>query len=266
MKKNWIVIFLLMLGNGSLYSQQNSEKEPAHWYSQINVEAGLIYPDGSIRDGVSIRQNISSFYVDQASNGTVYSDSYGAVLGVNWEYMSQKLKLGFSGGLRCISFQTEIYGNSSSRSNFFYLRYSMLSNNTKFARVKGLSESVSYISMPIELKYIPFEYQNFKFFVSAGFEFSLIKFAHETDIDFQEKAMESYNDDILEIISTPPNDLYASLYATAGISFGQERKTNYSFEFFFPSTFVSHDNFSLTDVKNFTGFKFSIQFPLSKNL
>lgn len=266
MKKYLIFLALYVVGNSYLYSQVASEEKSKNWKSQINVEAGMIYPNGNIRENVSIRQNISSFYVDQVSNGTVYSDTYGTIVGASWEYLNQNLKFGISGGLRYVSFQTEIYGNSSSRSDFFYLRYSIQDSNTKFARVKGLNEIASFMSIPVELKYNLYEYQQFKFFVSGGFEFSLLNIVKTTGIDFQEKDMEIYKNDILDIISISTNNFYSSLYGTAGLSYGKENKTSYQIEFFLPSIFISQDNFSLTEVKNYTGFKFSIEFPLNKNL
>ena len=82
-------VFLLLF---VIFLPLNSQNSPAagdsNWQSFNHIEGGMIYPEGSIRENIAIRQNISSYYVDQVSNGHVYSETYGIVIEAKWEYFN----------------------------------------------------------------------------------------------------------------------------------------------------------------------------------
>ncbi|MBN2350756.1 MAG: hypothetical protein JXJ22_18100 [Bacteroidales bacterium] len=264
MRNILLSFFLISLPWLTLHAQDLPENTPGKWVGLLHVEFGAIYPDGKIRESISVRQNISSYYVDQVSNGSISSETYGVVLGLKWEYFNTRLKTGISTGVRYTGFRSEITGYSSDRANFFYLRYSMVNTDTKFARVKNISESNNFISIPLELRFIPFKFQNFGLFGKVGIEFSNFNLKKETDINFQEKTMESYQDEILDNIGISSNNFYSTLYGSVGFLLGKENKTNYIFEVFLPSLFLSRNNFALTEVDYYAGFKFSVQFQVKK--
>ncbi len=257
-------VFLLLF---MIFLQINSQDVPAmednNWQSFIHIEGGMIYPEGSIRENIAIRQNISSYYVDQSSNGHVYSETYGIVVGAKWEYFNQKLNIGFSSGLRYTDFKSRITGYSSNRADFFYLRYSMVDSDTKFARVKFLEESAGFITIPLEVRFVPFEYKNIGLFGRAGAEVSIMNILSERNIGFREEPMEVYEDEILDQIGNSPDKFYSSLYAAIGLKIANPGRPEYVFEVFLPSPFLSKDNFVLTRVDYYSGFKFSIHFPLT---
>ncbi len=252
-----------------LFSQLNSQDLPAsearNWQSFIHIEGGMIYPGGSIRENIAIRQNISSYYVDQVSNGHVYSETFGVVLAAKWEYFNQKINMGFSSGLRYTDFRSEITGYSSNRADFFYLRYSMIDSDTKFTRVKYLEESANFITIPLEVRFVPFEYKNIGLFGRAGAEVSLLNIQAKRNIGFQEESMEEYEDEILDQIGNAPNKLYSSLYGAIGLKIARPGSPEYTFEVFVPSPFLSKDNFVLTEVDYYSGFKFSVHFPINRS-
>lgn len=262
--KNLIFLCLSVLFYSNIYAQDISQSIQTIPASFLHLEAGYIYPDGTIRDNIAIRQNISSFYVDQTSDGYISSDNHGLVFGLKYEYYLNKYHIGISTGLRFIAFRSEITGYSSYRSDFFYLRYSMEGSDTKFARVKNISESNNYFSFPVELKWVPYEYLKFQFFARIGAEFSFINILKETTIDFQESAMGAYQNEIIDNLGITTGNFYSSLYGSIGISIGNPNKTRYAAEVFLPSLFLTKDNFTLTDVERYEGFRLSIQVPLLK--
>ncbi|MFW5877985.1 MAG: hypothetical protein ACOCUP_02615 [bacterium] len=259
-------VFLLLF---MIFLQLNSQDLPAtgdsNWQRFIHIEGGMIYPEGSIRENIAIRQNISSYYVDQVSNGHVYSETYGIVVGAKWEYFNQKLNIGFSSGLRYTDFQSEITGYSSNRADFFYLRYSMEDSDTKFARVKYLEESAGFITIPLEVRFIPFEYKNIGLFGRAGAEVSIMNILSERNIGFREETMEAFEDEVLGQIGNSPGKFYSSLYASIGLKMSKPGRPEYVIELFLPSPFLSKNNFVLTKVDYYSGFKFSIHFPILKS-
>jgi hypothetical protein len=140
----------------------------------------------------------------------------------------------------------------------------MMDSDTKFARIKALYETKNYISIPLEVRYMPLEYNKFGLFARAGIEFSLLNLDNKTNIEFRESIMESSEDEIIKQLGISTNTYYSTLYASAGLKYGSDDKPNLIFEIFLPSLFLSKDMFFLTETNSFEGFKFSIQIPVNK--
>jgi len=262
MKEFLIVLSFLALPVMTLYSQEIDAKPSDNWKSYIHLESGFMYPSGTVKESIAIRQNISSYFVNQSSDGQIYSETSGFMLSASWEYFNKIYKSGISAGLRYTGFRSEISGFSSNNADFFYLRYSMLNSDTKFTRVKSITEANNFVSIPIELRVIPIQNRYFSLFAKGGAEFSMLNLNQKTHINFQNTDMNIYEDDILNNISSTTNKFYSTLYSSLGIIVGNERKVNYLFEIFLPSFFLTENNFSLVDLDHFQGFKFSLQFPL----
>jgi hypothetical protein len=154
MKIYLLAFCLLCMSAFGVHSRELTEKPPARAFF-LHLESGFIYPGGNIRDNLAIRQNIGSGYAHHSSTGNIYADSYGFAGGMKLEYFNPVLMFGITTGLRFTRFNTAITGYSSSISDFFYLRYSMGGSDTKFARVKSITETNNFIGIPVELRFIP---------------------------------------------------------------------------------------------------------------
>lgn len=262
--KKFLTLFLIaILPLSALLSQSGEKQTTKPWQSFLYVDGGIIYPEGEIRESVSIRQNISYYYVNQYSSGYVSSETSGAVASLRYGYYFPRLKGGISTGVRFTGLNTEICGYTSDISDFFYLRYSMEGSDTKFARVKSLSESRYYISLPLEATYEPISYRNLTLYIRAGIEYSLLSMGPGAAIEFRDEEMVQYEKAILEQISEPVNTHFSTLYSAIGFRFGQVGVPGVMIEFYLPSAFLSKDNFALIDVKYYEGFKLAFQVPLN---
>jgi hypothetical protein len=259
-------ISLITILPGTLFAQNENNPAPGERRNFIHIEAGYIYPEGTIKESVSIRQNISYFTPDQFSGGNVSSTISGLTLGMKYEYYFLKLKSGILTGLRYTGIDTEISGYTSHRSNFFYLRYSMHDSDTKFARVTSLTEDHYLLSIPLEIRFTAFQHkiQNLSFFATAGLEYSIINLKKGADIRFQDDAMETHKNAILDRISSPANKNYSTFYSSVGLRLGQAGRRNYNIEVLLPSLFLTGNNFYLVDADYFGGFKLSVQFPAGR--
>ena len=264
MKRSIYSIILAAFPLINVLPQSNSEQSTGEWKKSIQFEAGYIYPQGTIKESVSVRQNISYYYVNQYSGGFISSSTSGLILGVRYEYFLPKIKSGFSTGLRFLGMNTNISGYTSNSSDFFYLRYSMQDSDTKFARVKSLAEYYYLLSVPSEIRVIPFQYKDLSFFAIAGMEFGIISLKKGADIRFQDENMNAYKDLVLERISGPTGKNYSTFYSSLGLKIGKEGKPAYTFEVMLPSILLTKNNFHLIDVDHFEGFRLSIQLPLNK--
>jgi hypothetical protein len=257
-------IFLTSISAGIIFPQNQDNQSPGERRNFIHIEAGYIYPEGTIKESVAIRQNISYFTPDQYSGGSVSSTISGLALGMKYECYFPKLKSGLLTGLRFTGINTEISGYTSRSSDFFFLRYSMQDSDTKFARVKTLSEENYLLSIPLEIRFTAFRHkiQNLSVFAMAGLEYSIISLKRGADIRFQDDVMDAHKNEILQRISTPVNKNYSTFYSSVGIKIGQAGRPNYTMEVLLPSLFLTENNFYLVDAEHFGGFKLSIQFPV----
>ncbi len=210
-----------------------------------------------------MRQNISSYYVDQYSSGYVSSYTEAFFVSARWEQFYNKLKTGISVGLRYTGYKGEITGYSSMNADFFYLRYSMQDSDTKFARVKSIDESNSFVSIPIEIRFVPYHYKDLGFFAKVGSDFSILSFNQSTKITFQESSMSEYHDEIVSNITKETSSFYSTFYTTVGMQYGKENRPRYVFEVLLPSFFLTTNNFTLTNLDTFSGIIFSIQIPFN---
>lgn len=247
----------------TIFSQDALEKTLPKWSKYLHLEAGFLYPGGTIKESISVRQNISSYYVDQYSSGYVSSYTDAFFVSARWEHFYNKFKTGISIGLRYTGYKGEITGYSSMSANFFYLRYSMQDSDTKFARVKSINESNSFVSIPIEIRVVPFNYKDLGFFAKAGSDIGILNLKQTTTISFQESSMKQYHDDIVANITNETNPFYSTLYTSVGMQYGKVNKPRYVFEVQLPSLFLSNNNFALTNLDTFSGIVFSIQIPIN---
>ena len=262
MKNTVISFFLACIPFLNIYPQDDGEQASKNRERFIHVEAGYIFPGGVIKESVAIRQNLSYYYVNQYSEGYIYSLTSGLVLALRYEYFLPGLRSGISTGLRFTGFSTDISGYTSGSSDFFYLRYSMQNNDTRFARVKSLTESNYFISIPLEVRVIPFHYKNLSLYAKAGIEHSILRLRKGADVEFQNDDMDVHKDVVLGNIAATTNKNYSTFYSAIGIKLGKNNKPNYMFEVLLPSIFLTDNNFSLIDVNYFAGFNLVVQFPV----
>ena len=261
MKKINYLFLIVLLYPAMLFSQDNPSRRDT-WKSRIHIEGGALYPEGQIRENIAIRQNVSSYYIYQSSRGYITSETYGPTFGLRWEFFNPDLKLGISSGLRYTGFKTEISGSTSVNADYFYLRYYSMGSETRFARMKSISETSQYLIVPLEVSYSLFEFKDFGLFAKGGAEFSLFNLRHDTDVEFQEESMDTNSGKVLESFGEPSKNFFAGAYASAGINYSSPNGLVYQAEFFFPSLFLSKDNFVLTEIDNYSGFRLSVIIPL----
>ncbi len=262
MKK--LLLFSLLLCMATwLFAQGSSESTASRWKHRLQLEAGFSFPSGSISENLAIRQNISSYYVYQSSQGTVYCDLSSFNTALKWGTYNPGLKLGFAAGVRYSSFTTHISGYTSSNANFFYIRYSTSGTDTKFARVKSITESSKLIGIPIEVTYVPFSSTFMQFFLKGGIEPASYRISHLTDIEFENPDMEGVEEEVAATFGTPVSTFCSTFYTSLGFTIAGETKPGFTFEWVLPSVFISQKNFNLADVNRMhTGIRASIHFPV----
>lgn len=263
MKKSLLFFLTILTAGLNLLSQDVSTEPSQKWLKYLHLETGIIYPAGSIKENIAIRQNLSSYFVNQYSEGEIISATSGINFGVKYEYFSPRFKTGLASGLRYTGYFTDISGYSSGTAEFFYLRYSTSGSDTKFARVKSLAERHNFITIPVEVRFVPIKIKEVGFFVKAGAEFTILDIKKDSNIEFQDAAMNVFESNILSQIKDKDNTYYSTLYGSVGFDCPIINRASLTFEVFLPSFVLSDNIFELTDVSHIEGFKFSVLIPLN---
>ncbi|MFO7722100.1 MAG: hypothetical protein R6V49_02655 [Bacteroidales bacterium] len=263
MKKPILLIILLFSGLLT-FAQAAPENIGTQWKSYLHGEAGTLFLNTSITERLAIRQNVSSYYASQSSTGEISSNTNAFTGGIRWEIKHPNQKLGLSTGLRFTSVNTDITGQTAQSADFFYLRYTSDGTDTKFARVRSISETGMFIGIPLEVRYRLFRVQNIFYYVMAGSEPASFNIHNQTDIQFQDPSMEAYEDDVRAGFSSTVKNYSSTLYWALGCSINGKNSGGVTIEVMLPSLYLSKENFQLIEINQFSGLRATIQLPLSK--
>ena len=115
------------------------------------------------------------------------------------------------------------------------------------------------MGVPIELRFFPFNQEKFRIYFKAAGEFNFL-IETEEDVVFYDNAMESYQNEVIEIIGVS-SSFYASLYFSAGFSLGKDSKPRVNLEICVPYFFLTTEVSSLVTPQAGGGFQLNIQIP-----
>jgi hypothetical protein len=260
MKHSTLIMLMVLICYGAI-AQESTDQPSKKWINLIHFESGFTFPNGSISEGLAVRQNISSYYAEQSSQGQISATTTGFNAGFRYELFHPGKRLGISAGLRFSTYTTAITGYSSQNADFFYLRYSSEGVDTKFARVKSITESNKHVGIPLEFKYIPFGFKDVHYYLKAGVE-PRYRFRNQIGIEFHDPAMDAYQEDVVAGFSTIISTFTTVVYPAIGIQIGDRNAQGVNIEVLLPSFYLTDENFSLIETRRFSGFRVSYQFPV----
>lgn len=257
-KINWILLFFFFFA--TLYGQKKS-------LFRIGIEAGYSEVDGSLNEKWNVRQDIGTYrynrFYDRSSESGAGNLQF-FYWGIKPQVSFWNNRLNLFSGLRFTTFKGTI---GQENDGFFYLR----TNNPEaieFFKVTSIYEKRGYLTIPLEASYTLFTSSilwpgnTFSFYLKGGTEAGL-KIYDRSGIDFVSPKMKAYETGILREAAVGPNPFYATLYGAAGMRFTVRENMQYHLEFFFPSEILTKNNSGIISPKAFSGFQFSVQFPIS---
>lgn len=98
MKHSTLVMLMVLICYGA-NAQEPTDQPSKKWINLIHCESGFTFPNGSISEGLAVRQNISSYYAEQSSQGQVSASTTGFHAGFRYEVFQTSKRLGISAGL-----------------------------------------------------------------------------------------------------------------------------------------------------------------------
>lgn len=251
MKKNgFLLVFLFLI---TTIHAQNSPR------FLLGFEFGEASVKGELNDEWSVRQDInpySDYYNYSSGVSNVSSITY---FGIKPEVTSYSGRLSLSSGLRFSQLNSSLSGGINGE--YYFLRYKSDQTSSEYARVSSLSEKVNYLSVPLEFRFVPVQISNFGFYGKIGTEIGL-KLSSKKSIEFTSETMKPYQEEVLNTNPVKANSLYSTLYGAIGVRWESLRGTNVNMELLLPSKFLTENNLTLITPTLFSGFQFSVQFPL----
>ena len=255
-KKGIILCWALYMGFCSVWSQ-----EPVKF--TVGFEVGSGFVTGDVNSSWNLRQDVGNYNYGYGNDNSLSTEMTMAVIGIKPEISFLKGLFAVSSGLRYTRMNSTISKGSSSGSSYFFLKDPGAKANTEYYKVKELWEDNDYLGIPLEVTFLPFQYEQMGFYFKAGVEMNF-RFNNHRDIVFLNPGMETYQQDIFDHVGIKPNVLYSTFYSSVGIRLGKKNKTNYNFELLLPSTFLTKNNSSLVVPQMYSGFKLSVQLMVSK--
>ncbi len=253
MKKIAFVLVSLLLFTNS-YAQKNH-----HFLLGIDFGGGPV--TGETSDNWSIRQDLSPYSEYNSFLSGVRNESSLLYFSIKPELILNQSRFSVSSGLRFTVLDSYLKGGINGE--YFFLRYKSDASGTEYARTKELSETVSYLSIPMELKYVAIQISNVGFYAKVGTEAGL-KLNSKKEIEFTTEAMNEYKDEILDKNTTKINSIYSTLYGALGVRWESLKGTQINLEWLLPSKLLTQNNLTQIKPEMYTGFQVSVMFPLQK--
>ena len=263
MKLRNLFLTAVLLSATLLQAQQNDERvsTPNHW--MLGIEMGTEGIFGSFRDDKwSVRQSFGSFGNFDSRNSSVFANAGSFYFGVKPEFVFGNGRLSVASGLRYLSVNCTLDNNS--RFGFFFLRYGEVGTDTRYARVRSISENYHFIGIPLELRWRPIRFPNpqFNFHLMVGAD-AYFKLGSNIEIDFVNDFMQNEKQTILDYVGVETNNFLSRAHFGFGASYTFENRMAITVDVLFPF-FLTENNFALIGSPiNSSAVQFSFQIPLS---
>lgn len=206
-----------------------------------------------------IRQDVG-YYYNYGNNASVNIMARLNYFGISPEFFFLDKKLSVSPGLRFTNLYSDVVKPKYDNSEYFYLRVKSEGYNTDYARVRAIKENTNYLGVPLEIKYIPFDFDFISFYVKLSGELAY-KINSTTDIVFKEQEMEQYQQSVLADLNVNVSSIYSSIYASIGSTVKFSDHLFGSLDIFFPSFYMTEKNSGLVNITNISGVQLSLTVP-----
>jgi len=254
MKKTSMVFCFLAVISVLSVSAQNQKKNFA-----ISFNYGTKGLISELNENWPIRQDVG-YYYNYGNNASVNIMARLNYFGISPEFFFLNKKLSVSPGLRFTNLYSDIVKPEYDNSGYFFLRVKSEGYNTDYARVRAIKENTNYLGVPLEIKYIPFDFDFMSFYVKLSGELAY-KINSATDIVFKEPEMEQYQRSVLTDLNVEANPLYSSIYASIGSTVKFSENLFCSLDIFFPSFYMTEKNSGLVNMTNISGVQISVTVP-----
>lgn len=228
---------------------------------RIGIEYGSYGMAGKIDDRWEFRLAKTPYVSQEDGTGSehVYGEGEVDYAGLKSELSVWGNRLTLASGLRYTRINQQI---SPTWESPLYL-YLPSSQGIELFRVRGMSESLGYIGVPLEADILLWgRLSNWQAYVKAGMQAG-VKIHGKTSLDFVSREMEKYGDEIIAAAGDAPSDFFLNTYGGLGLRLILNNGIRLSIEALFSPNFLTKDNFSLLTSETYGGGQLSVSFPVN---
>ncbi len=259
-----LLYFFIIITLNNVKSQEITKSEESQWLQLIRIEFNGLLPNTSLKESIPIRQTVSNYslYNNYNESGKITSNTFGQAYAIITEFYNKTHKFGISSGIKYLYYNSDIKGEISNIAEYFYFRYFSGEQETKFARVRNLSENNHYIVIPIDAHIYLLNRKRYGIFTKLGSDLGL-NINNKLNVIFFNPEMNPSKNEVLSVLDKTQQKFYATINASIGLRYYYIDKICFNFEIYLLSTLIGTDYFVLSEIKRFSGIRTSVQFPLS---
>lgn len=260
MKKR-IHFIVLLLGIISVRTYGQEEREKKFYLGFEGGTTTAINPEPG--DQWQIRRTVGSSYYDYgySHGGGLTSVMSMARFAIKPRFQLMKGFVSISSGVRFTRINSNLIKGEEDDNDFFFLLYNQAGDDTEYLKVKEINQDNDYLTIPLEVSFMPFRYEYMNFYVKLGVESGFL-LDSSTDIRFLNAAMEPNQQSVFDKVGVTPNSRFTNLYSTIGCQLGGPNRVKYHLEVYLPSEILSTGNSSLITPGSVSGVQLSIEIPL----
>jgi hypothetical protein len=242
-----------------LYAGFSTAQEAKQMF--FGIETGMTFMSCKMKNMDYVRAEMPSYPMDYYSDNSVSSMMYNSFVGLKPEFFVKNDKFGIAAGLRYTRTNASIFKDqyAGTSNNFFYLLYRQDGINTEYLKVKEIVQASDCIGIPLEIRYFVYKPRLFRLYFKLGAEANF-RLRTQTDVVFFNNAMESYEEEVTEIVGQPAL-FSASLYTSVGLRIGRNSKPTASIELCAPVIALNQESSAMVSPIAGGGFQVNIQLP-----
>lgn len=255
----FLLVFLIV--SMRLFSQNENESSQV-WQKFVHIEMNGLLPNATMKENIPIRQNVSSYTYYHQNDAKIVAQTNGLTYAAKLELYNDQLNLGVSAGIKYWSYHTTIKGRMSENAEYFYFRYVSDQQESKFARLRNITEKQQYFTVPLDVRYYFLNRKRLGLFARLGGDVGFNVY-HKLDVTFFNPEMNPNKPEVLSIIDQTFDKVYYSAFASLGFRYYYLDKVSLNVEINVLSTYFGANYFILTDAERYSALKASIQIPLN---
>jgi hypothetical protein len=244
------LVLLFTFWNSSANAQDTVNKMRC-----FGFEFGADFQSYYQKDFDFIRGDNSQYYY--SSNQGLGSNLSTVHLGLRYEQSINNSRFSWSSGIVFTMSNSELFANTHGGSLFFL--YKQSANTTEYLRLSNISQTATYVGVPLEFKFYFLDVDQYKFFLKGGVSVSYLADI-SSEVVFLNPAMDKYADQVISRFDEP-GKLYSIAYLSPGIMFNFNTKFAASMEARLPLLFLSSSPSGFYDYDDAGGgIQFEIQY------
>ncbi len=252
--KHWLLLLLFL--SVSLLSLEAQHPTA----TRVVAEYGFMNLSGKMNGQWEFRHpTLGYFNTDYHDNEYATGEGRIQYTGLKVELPAWKNRVTLASGLRYTNVSQQVLPFASTSRLYLYYH---AGRGIDIYRLDDMSESIGYVSIPLEADIILLGYySNWQVYVKGGIQAG-VKVHEKSRIHFTSPNMQTHEDEVLAVIDKTPSAFYSNLYGSLGLRLTLNNGVRIATEMLMPYLFLSKPNWSFLSSETFPGIQLTVAIPL----